>query len=728
MQDVKSADGGGDRPAAAPRPPARRVRRTDDAAAARPPGSPGSRRSAPRSDATDPRRRSSLPPPGDVRAMRGRGQVTDRVVAGRGCGRLPRPPGPVAGRALRTHRPAGRRRARRAARPVPRHDGAGRRRRPGTRSRASRPSRRDAGVLSRPGRSRPTGRTTARSRVRVDAGAGRRRRSHGRGARWSAPSTSRCCCAARGPAGTTSARSSRRRSASSTTSSASRRSGRTPSSTTRSASTATSSGRPVHDFIEGRRRPRPGARDRPAADRRALVHAARPRPRSRARPCSPTAGSSRRRATSTAGRRSSATSSPISPSDTAATRSRGWAFEVWNEPNLGSVLVGAESDVPAAVRRHRARRSRPSTRAFRVGGPATAAAGWIDDLLEHCRASDVPLDFIATHTYGMPPLDLRPITARFGRPDLPLWWTEWGVSSRHGALAQRRRLGAHRSSPAACGRRPAGSTRCRTGSPRTTSSSSARRRALFHGGFGMLTIGNLRKPRFWALAMLERLGDGRGRRRDRAATARDRSSRHGRRATTTAASRSRSGTARSTQSKAIGDRCLDRSVSARGHRARRRRRLRAAPPPGRRDPLEHPRDAGRRSAGPTGPMPTAGRALREADDLELLEPCREIAAARTAASSSRSTCRCPRSRSSSSIPIERSTGACRRTGEPRRADRGRAARTVGPGDPAARQRVDLRDPHGDVMINQVLGSPAEGGIGNVYLRAAIARRHRVRSR
>jgi xylan 1,4-beta-xylosidase len=30
---------------------------------------------------------------------------------------------------------------------------------------------------------------------------------------------------------------------------------------------------------------------------------------------------------------------------------------------------------------------------------------------------------------------------------------------------------------------------------------------LFHGGFGLLTIGNLRKPRFWAIALLERLGE-----------------------------------------------------------------------------------------------------------------------------------------------------------------------------------------------------------------------------
>ena len=33
--------------------------------------------------------------------------------------------------------------------------------------------------------------------------------------------------------------------------------------------------------------------------------------------------------------------------------------------------------------------------------------------------------------------------------------------------------------------------------------------ALGHGGFGLLTVGNLRKPRWWALALLDRLGDDR---------------------------------------------------------------------------------------------------------------------------------------------------------------------------------------------------------------------------
>ncbi|HXF57145.1 MAG TPA: hypothetical protein VNO34_06170 [Actinomycetota bacterium] len=31
--------------------------------------------------------------------------------------------------------------------------------------------------------------------------------------------------------------------------------------------------------------------------------------------------------------------------------------------------------------------------------------------------------------------------------------------------------------------------------------------SLLHGGFGLLTVGNLRKPRWWALWMLEHLGE-----------------------------------------------------------------------------------------------------------------------------------------------------------------------------------------------------------------------------
>jgi len=182
---------------------------------------------------------------------------------------------------------------------------------------------------------------------------------------------------------------------------------------------------------------------------------------------------------------------------------RRWAFEVWNEPNLRLFWSGAESDY---LRLYEAsvRAVKSVDPSFRVGGPATAAAGWIDDLLEHCRADDVPLDFVSTHTYGLPPLDLRPIAARFGRPDLPLWWTEWGVSPRHGALINDSAWAAPlvaRAMRSAAGRLDA--LAYWVASDHFVELGKAP--ALFHGGFGLLTIGNLRKPRFWAIAMLERL-------------------------------------------------------------------------------------------------------------------------------------------------------------------------------------------------------------------------------
>jgi xylan 1,4-beta-xylosidase len=183
---------------------------------------------------------------------------------------------------------------------------------------------------------------------------------------------------------------------------------------------------------------------------------------------------------------------------------RGWPFEVWNEPNLCLFWSAPESGY-LRLYEVTARAVKDVDPTFRVGGPATAAIGWIDDLLEHCRANEVPLDFITTHTYGMPPLDLRPITARFGRPDLSLWFTEWGVSSRLGALLNDGVWAAPlvaRGMRSAAGRLDALSYWVASdhfvelGEPQV----------LFNGGFGLLTIGNLRKPRFWALSMLSRLG------------------------------------------------------------------------------------------------------------------------------------------------------------------------------------------------------------------------------
>jgi xylan 1,4-beta-xylosidase len=184
---------------------------------------------------------------------------------------------------------------------------------------------------------------------------------------------------------------------------------------------------------------------------------------------------------------------------------RHWAFEVWNEPNLRAFWSGDQAayfDLYDAT----VRAVKEIDPELRVGGPATAAVGWVDDLLHHAATAGVPIDFLTTHTYGLAPLDLRAITARFDRPDLPLWWTEWGVSPRHGSPINDSVWGA----PLVCrGMRSAAgrleSLAYWVASDHFVELGEPER--LFHGGFGLLTVGNLRKPRFWAIRILELLGE-----------------------------------------------------------------------------------------------------------------------------------------------------------------------------------------------------------------------------
>ncbi len=184
---------------------------------------------------------------------------------------------------------------------------------------------------------------------------------------------------------------------------------------------------------------------------------------------------------------------------------RRWAFEVWNEPNLQVFWSAAQSDY-FRLYDETVRAIRSIDSQLRVGGPATAAAGWVDDLLHHVEGSGAPLDFLSTHTYGAPPIDLRPISRRFGREDIPLWWTEWGISPKHGAPVNDSVWGAPlvaRGMRSAAGRLESlaywvvSDHFVELGEPQR----------LLHGGFGLLTIGNLRKPRFWGLRVLELLGE-----------------------------------------------------------------------------------------------------------------------------------------------------------------------------------------------------------------------------
>lgn len=181
-----------------------------------------------------------------------------------------------------------------------------------------------------------------------------------------------------------------------------------------------------------------------------------------------------------------------------------WDFEVWNEANLEVFWSGTKAewlhlyDVSTAAVKSVDER-------LAVGGPSSAAAGWVDDLLDHAKRYGTPVDFVSTHTYGSPPLDVRASLERHGFGDARILWTEWGVTPRHfnpindsvfsGVFLLRgMRSAAERVDALAywvasdhfeeLGRPP----------------------KFLHGGFGLQTVGGLAKPRFHAMSLLSRLG------------------------------------------------------------------------------------------------------------------------------------------------------------------------------------------------------------------------------
>jgi xylan 1,4-beta-xylosidase len=182
-----------------------------------------------------------------------------------------------------------------------------------------------------------------------------------------------------------------------------------------------------------------------------------------------------------------------------------WAFEVWNEPNLIVFWPGTRAEY-MRLYDEAARAIKAVDPRLRVGGPATAAAEWIESLAVHAAETGMPLDFASTHTYGNLPLDFRPALGRHGFADTPIWWTEWGVGATHfgpvhdgamgapfvlsGFLSAQRRLDAVAYWVVSDHFEELG-----------------RPQRLFHNGFGLLTIGNLRKPRYWAAHLAAHLGD-----------------------------------------------------------------------------------------------------------------------------------------------------------------------------------------------------------------------------
>lgn len=77
-----------------------------------------------------------------------------------------------------------------------------------------------------------------------------------------------------------------------------------------------------------------------------------------------------------------------------------WYFEVWNEPNH-PLFWTADLNEYLKLYDVTARAVKAVNPKLRVGGPATAGNGWVPELLAFCEENNTPIDFIATHCYGV---------------------------------------------------------------------------------------------------------------------------------------------------------------------------------------------------------------------------------------------------------------------------------------------------------------------------------------
>jgi xylan 1,4-beta-xylosidase len=126
-----------------------------------------------------------------------------------------------------------------------------------------------------------------------------------------------------------------------------------------------------------------------------------------------------------------------------------WYFEVWNEPNIDFWTGRPAQQTYFELYDHTARALKGVNSRIRVGGPATAQAAWVGDMIAHATTDNVPLDFVSTHVYGNDTSkdvfgDDRPVPPHqmvcaavakvndqikaSARPTIPLIWSEFNAT------------------------------------------------------------------------------------------------------------------------------------------------------------------------------------------------------------------------------------------------------------------------------------------------------------
>ncbi|SDT26401.1 GH39 family glycosyl hydrolase [Actinoplanes derwentensis] len=209
---------------------------------------------------------------------------------------------------------------------------------------------------------------------------------------------------------------------------------------------------------------------------------------------------------------------------------RGWPIEVWNEPNLPQFWQNADAGAYHRLYQVTASTIKEVDAELQVGGPAISPGSdeWLETFAEFVISRGVPIDFVSRHAYSSGPAQHVPfgtyqtldpasrLLDQFGLPrkqlagtplaGLPVHITEFNSSYRpDNPIHDTAFHAAYLAPVVAFGGDFADSfaywTFCdmfeEEGVPT----------ALFHGGFGLLTHRQIKKPTFHLYAFLARMGD-----------------------------------------------------------------------------------------------------------------------------------------------------------------------------------------------------------------------------
>ena len=204
-----------------------------------------------------------------------------------------------------------------------------------------------------------------------------------------------------------------------------------------------------------------------------------------------------------------------------------WYFEVWNEPNLDFWTGAPRQKTYFELYDHTARDIKAVSPKLRVGGPATAQAAWVGDMIKHADQAHVPLDFVSTHVYGndsasdvfhtdenitrdqMVCRAVKKVHEEIRsspRPDMPLIWSEYNAAyDNEVAVTDSIYMGPWLATTIAqCD----GLTEMMS---LWTFSDVFEEQGVvktpFYGGFGLIAAGNIPKSSFYAMQLLHQLGD-----------------------------------------------------------------------------------------------------------------------------------------------------------------------------------------------------------------------------